>query len=185
MTTAVDMLGNIELNSMRRQNIIDLQNIPVWRARDTPLRSLYRMYEAMLSGVYVALGAETEYFWYQRTWSLQSIADPRDPDPIRYAVLACLVDELVAAFNWRLSLGLRRNRKHIIRETDSDPYPPYAPITAPLWTKSVPPLSFKELRGLPREYVGEDDKLLLEIGGSNKTFASRNIITNVGWLYTI
>lgn len=99
MLPAIDMLGNKEFESRRLENLTDQRGIPLWRARDTPLRSLYRMYEAMMSDVYVVIGTETEYFWYQRRWSLDSIPDPRDPDPIRYAVLACLVEELVVAFN--------------------------------------------------------------------------------------
>lgn len=184
MPAAVDMLGNKAFESHRLENLTDQRSIPFWRARDTPLRSLYRLYEAMVSDVYVAMGKETEYFWYQRSWSLHSIPDPRDPDPIRYAVLACLLEELVAAFNWRLSLGMRRDHNHIYRETGSDPWPPYTPVKGPSWTSSVPALSADDLHRLPPEYVS-DGKLVLEAGGLHEGFASRNIVTNVGWLYTI
>lgn len=116
---------------------------------------------------------------------MQDIEDPNDhSDPIRYAILACLVEELVKAFNWRLSLGMRRNRQHVIRETDDDPYPPYVPITGPEWTRSVSSITPDLLVGLPGAYVN-GGKLVLEASGVNKVFAKRNIITNVGWLYTI
>ena len=181
---SIEMLGNEELHALRTENMVDLKSIPFWRARDTPIRSIYRMYEAMIADVYVVIGAETEYFWYQRDWDLQSIPDPHDPDPIRYAMVACLVEELVEACNWRLSLGMRRNRKHIYRETGSDPWPPYTPVKGPSWTSSVPAISPDILRRLPPKYVS-DGKLVLEAGGLSEVFASRNIVTNVGWLYTI
>ncbi|KAE8353787.1 hypothetical protein BDV28DRAFT_147724 [Aspergillus coremiiformis] len=181
----IEILGNVELEERRLEYLDDLRSIPLWRARDTPMRSLYRMYEAMISGMYEALGPETEYFWYQRNWSLQSIRDPQDADPVRYAILACLMEELVVAFNWRLSLGLRRNRKHIVRESGKDSLPPYTPLTGPTWTKSVPVISPETLAKFPPGYVTIDSKLVLEPDGLNKIFARRNIVTNVGWLYTI
>ncbi|KDE80669.1 hypothetical protein AO1008_07119 [Aspergillus oryzae 100-8] len=179
------ILGNVELEENKLEYLDDLRSIPLWRLRDTPMRSLYRMYEAMLSGLYEALGPETEYFWYQRNWSLQGIRDPQDADPVRYAILACLVEELVVAFNWRLSLGLRRDRNHIMRETGKDSLPPYAPLSGPIWTSSVLAISPKDLDRFPPEYVSDDRKLVLEADGLNKVFARRNIVTNVGWLYTI
>lgn len=91
---------------------------------------------------YVPLGSETEYFWYQSTekWSLSSIPNPKDSDPIRYAIVACIVEELVRAFNWRLALGMRRNGEHIRRKNEGDPYPPYTHDVGPDWTSSVPPI---------------------------------------------
>jgi hypothetical protein len=135
-----DLLGNSQLVTDRRGDIVNLRTIPLWRARDTPLRSLYRLYECMASGVYPLIGTETEYFWYQyrRNWGLKMIEDPRDSDPVRYAILACLVEELVKAFNWRLSIGMRRNRQHIHRITDEDPYPSFTPEILPPWTKGRP-----------------------------------------------
>jgi hypothetical protein len=143
------------------------------------------MYDAMISGTYEALGPETEYFWYQRKWSLQSICDPQDTDPVRYAILACLAEELVVAFNWRLSLGLRRDHNHIIRETGKDSFPPYIPLTGPTWTISVQAISPEDVERFPLEYISAENQLVLEADGLNKVFARRNIVTNVGWLYTI
>ena len=178
-----EMLGNRRLEAHRRAGVVNLQSIPLWSARDTPLRSLYRMYETIACGEYASLGTETEYFWHQRRWSLESVRDPQDHEPVRYAILACLAEELVVAFNWRLSLGMRRNRKNIPR-TETVPWPPYTPVRGPSWTKSVPALSLDDLRGLPTDYV-TDGKLILETGGLSEVFANRNIVTNVGWLYTV
>ncbi|KAI1930173.1 hypothetical protein LOZ66_002071 [Ophidiomyces ophidiicola] len=180
----IHMLGNAKLEKHRRTGLVHLRTIPVWRARDTPLRSLYRMYDAMISGEYASLGPETEYFWYQRCWTLHDIPDPKDPDPVRYAILASLLEELVVAFNWRLSLGLRRDRKHIIRVRDCDPYPPYDPVVAPEWTSTVKPIIPADILGFSQDYVSEG-KLVLEKSGLADIFAKRSIVTNVGWLYTI
>lgn len=182
-----DIVGNASLFESREGDIINLRAIPIWRARDTPLRSLYRLYEAIMSGEYVAMGPETEYFWFQsrKQWALHLIPDPQDPDPVRYAVLACLVEELVCAFNWRLSLGMRRNRAHVYRERDADPYPPFTPERLPEWTKNVPAIKEWMVADLPPTMLDSQKRLVLEKGGLNKVFAGRNIITNVGWLYTI
>jgi hypothetical protein len=42
----------------------NLQAIPIWRMRDTPLRSIYRIYELHLADRYELMGYETEYFFY-------------------------------------------------------------------------------------------------------------------------
>ncbi|EFQ98611.1 hypothetical protein MGYG_01635 [Nannizzia gypsea CBS 118893] len=178
-----EMLGNETLMFERRRHFNLYTSIPIWCMRDTPIRSLYRLYESMASGEYAPMGRETEYFWY-RGWELHAIEDPRDPDPVRYAIVASLVEELVTAFNWRLSLGMRRNHQHIIRESNSDPYPPYTPVAGPKWAKSVPAITPESLDGLPQEFVDEN-QLVLEAKGCSKTFLKRNIVTNVGWLYTI
>lgn len=180
-----EVLGNEDLMFRRRHDLINLTSIPLWRARDTPLRSLYRLYESLMSGEYSPIGQETEYFWYQRSWVLADIPDPADPDPIRYAILASLAEELVEAFNWRLGLGMRRNHKHILRERNEDPYPPYEPVSGPKWTGKVPPIPQELLADLPREFIRDGRLLVLEERGVSETFLKRNIVTNVGWHYTI
>ncbi|KAF7950859.1 uncharacterized protein EAE97_002411 [Botrytis byssoidea] len=178
---------NEKLYRVRNECHGTLRNVPVWQARDTPLRCVYRMYEILMMGDYVPLGSETEYFWYQSTekWSLSSIPDPKDPDPIRYAIVACIVEELVRAFNWRLALGMRRDGKHIRRKNEGDPYPPYTQVFGPDWTRSVPSIEPNLLRELPSEMVTESGKLVLEEHGCDENFEKRNIITNVGWFYTV
>ncbi|KAF7931223.1 hypothetical protein EAE99_003694 [Botrytis elliptica] len=110
-------------------------------------------------GGYVLLGSETEYLWRQWTkkWSLSSIPDPEDPDPVRCAIVACIVEELVRAFNWRLVLGMRHDGKHIRRKNEGDPYPPYTPVVGPDWTRSVPPIEPDMLKDLPSEMVVESE----------------------------
>ncbi|OJJ50432.1 hypothetical protein ASPZODRAFT_2118010 [Penicilliopsis zonata CBS 506.65] len=168
-------------------DLVNMRSIPVWRARDTPIRSIYRIYEAMAAREYVAIGPEVEYFWYQarHSWSVHCIPDPCDHDPIRYAILACIAEELADAFNWRLSQGLRRDGKHIYRETLDDVLPNYTPETAPSWTRKVPPIDVNLIEGLPDDVLDSSGKLILEQGGQNLVFAERNIVTNTGYFRTI
>lgn len=167
-------------------DIHNLRAIPIWRMRDTPLRSIYRLYELFLADHYELIGWETQYFFYRCYWKLHDIPDPEDPDPLRYAIVASIVDELCEAVNWRLSLGLRRNREHIYREEDEDPWPPFTPEELPKWTKNVAPIDKNLLRlSVPQKSLDAEGNLVLEVNGKGPNFARRNIITNTGWLYTI
>lgn len=183
--------GGPELSWNRRMNsdLKNLQAIPIWRSRDTPLRSLYRLYEAAMGGeaIIEVIGYETEYFWYQnrRSWDLDRIPDPQDPDPIRYAVLACFVEALVKAFNWRLSLGMRRDKNHIPRERGDDPWPSYKPITGPLWTQRVPPVDTEYVRNNLPERLDQRGRFVLLEDGDSGIFDERNISATESRLYTI
>lgn len=186
------MLDNLPLLSSRMvaEDITNMRSIPVWRARDTPLRTLYRIYEALAARHFYAIGPEVEYFWYQtrRSWAVQRIPDPRDPDPVRYAILACIAEELAEACNWRLSLGMRRDkRKHIYRKTLDDVLPPFTPETAPAWTRSVPAIDATLVADLdlPGDLVDSLGRLVLEAGGQNPIFAERSIVTDTGHFFTI
>ncbi|KAJ5895245.1 hypothetical protein N7495_006936 [Penicillium taxi] len=166
--------------------IHNLRAIPIWCLRDTPLRSIYRLYELHLADRYELMGYETEYFFYRPDWSLCDIPDPHDEDPLRYAVVACIAEELYEAVNWRLSLGLRRNGRHVFRDDDHDPLPPFIPEDLPDWVDDVAPIN-KELlkRSVPSDVLDADGNLVLEEQGQSGIFARRNIITNTGWFYTI
>ncbi|PYI28868.1 hypothetical protein BP00DRAFT_250112 [Aspergillus indologenus CBS 114.80] len=164
----------------------NLRAIPIWRVRDTPLRSIYRLYALFLAGQYDLMGYETEYFFKRPDWKLRYIPDPQDPDPLRYAVVACIVEELHRAVNWRLSLGLRRNGERIYRDREDDPWPPYHPEDLPGWTKSVLPIDKALLeQSVPAEVLDGHGNLVLQENGTSPIFAQRNIVTNTGWLYTI
>jgi hypothetical protein len=167
-------------------DIHNLRDIPIWRMRDTPLRSIYRIYELHLADCYELIGWETEYFFFRPTWKLRDIPDPRDSDPLRYAIIASIVEELHEAVNWRLSLGLRRNREHVYRDRDDDPWPPFTPEELPDWTRKVAPIDRDLLRlEVPPEMLDAEGNLVLEKNGKGPNFARRNIITNTGWFYTI
>ncbi|ESZ91175.1 DNA-binding protein [Sclerotinia borealis F-4128] len=178
---------NENLYYARSANHSTLRNVELWALRDTPIRCVYRMYEILMMGDYAPLGSETEYCWrhYEKNWTLSSIPDPKDPDPVRYAIVACIVEELVNSFNWRLALGMRRNGENIRRQKNGDPWPPYTPVVGPDWTRSVPPIEPFMLQDLPSDMVSESGKLILEERGCDEGFAKRNIVTNVGWWYTV
>ncbi|KAL4783850.1 hypothetical protein BJX76DRAFT_243341 [Aspergillus varians] len=166
--------------------IHNLRAIPIWRMRDTPLRSIYRLYELHLADHYELMGWETEYFFYRPDWKLRDIPDPRDPNPLRYAILASIVEELHEAVNWRLSLGMRRDHQHLHRDDDSDRLPVFASEELPEWTKGVAPIDRDLLRlSVPPEVLDTEGNLVLEKNGKGHNFARRNIITNTGWFYTI
>lgn len=151
--------------------------------RDTPLRTIYRLYEIMMTREFVLLRLECEYMWHQasKKWSLASIPDPQDTNPVRYAMLASIVEELVKAFNWRLSNGQRRDKKHVVRTT-ANPHPPYVPEVAPAWTASVPPIRAEDLCDMPSELV-VNGQLILEDAGT-KNFLKRNFDLPTRYLYT-
>lgn len=184
------MWNNIRLLESRAAttDFANMSAIPLWRARDTPLRVLYRIYEAMVAREYYAIGPEVEYFWYQsrRAWAVHRIPDPRDRDPVRYAILACIAEELARAFNWRMSLGMRRDKhQHIYRKTFEDQLPPFTPEDAPAWTRNVPAFDVGLIADLPDDARDPSGRLVLEPGGENPVFAERNIITDTGYFYTV
>ncbi|KAK2768200.1 hypothetical protein FQN54_000052 [Arachnomyces sp. PD_36] len=170
-------------------DVKNLQCVPIWRSRDTPLRALYRLYETAMNGeaTIVVIGYETEYFWYQdrKSWDLDRIPDPRDPNPVRYAIIACFVEALVDAFNWRLSLGMRKNGKHIFRDKGSDPWPPYTPIKGPEWARDVPPVKTEFIRDNYPERLDEKGRFVLLEDGDSDIFDKRNISATEARLYTI
>lgn len=156
----------------RNPLIPHIRLVPLFRARDSPIASFYRIYEAMCAGHGPAIGSETEYFWRrpEDEWSLESIPDPTDGDPVRYAVLASLMEAMVDAFNWRLELGLRRGGKRWVEREDDGTAAPFVPEVVPAWAERVPAL---------------EDELVIMEGGMGPRFAARNIIAHEGDLRTI
>ncbi|KJZ75415.1 hypothetical protein HIM_05111 [Hirsutella minnesotensis 3608] len=160
-----------EMPSLRQPDILQLYHIPLYRLRDTPLRSLYRLYEDLCSKNIIMMSYECDYYFShdEARWQLCRIPDPLDPDPVRYALLASFAEALVSSFNWRLKLGLRRDgtqvegggREEVLLET------------APQWASKVPSLSEKlDLRLHDKE-------------DSNPIFLKRNIQASMGYLFCI
>lgn len=166
----------------------NLEAIPIWRSRDTPLRSLYRLYEAIIGGdeMLPVVGYETEYFFFQsrRSWKLSRIPDPQDPDPIRYAILASIVEGLLESFNFRLSVGLRRDYKHVIATNEG--YAPYDPELGPSWPKHVLAVDKQYLRDtMPQDMLDSKGRLVLHEGVEDGPFVRRNIIATEHKFWTI
>ncbi|KAL9002476.1 MAG: hypothetical protein Q9188_004594 [Gyalolechia gomerana] len=112
---------------------------------DTPLLCLYRLYEFLVVDDVTGYRNTIEYFCKQRTWAVCDIPDPQDPDPCRYAFLACLPALLKAAFNERIKLGLVRDVPAIMSPEQAEAYrtAPESSKTyeeVPEWTKNVKPL---------------------------------------------
>ncbi|KAK0101946.1 hypothetical protein ONS95_001245 [Cadophora gregata] len=178
-----DIAANEALFDCYHPDLFDLRYIPIWTIRDTPLRAIYRLYEILMTQEFVLLRLECEYMWKQqsRKWSLGSIPDPCDPDPVRYAILASVVEELVKAFNWRLAHGQRKDGRHV-RRTKEIPWPEYDPEVVPCWTASVPAIGERDLSGLAKDIV-KDGMLLLGDGGC-ENFIRRNFDAPTRYLYT-
>lgn len=85
---------------------------------------------------------ESNYFFNQPSWALIDMPDPRDADPVRYAILASLLEILADAFNWKISLGLRRGVKSASLTKAqrtlyrTNPNKPFEQM--PEWVKGVP-----------------------------------------------
>ena len=126
---------------IRQDGIFQLRCIPLFAMRDTPLCSVYRIYEYMCAGRHDDVQYETEYFYFHRDtarWALERIPEPEDKDEQRYAFVASIIEALVVAFNWRLSLGLQRDRSRLsFAEMDAHPIPQHC---APVWAAAVRPL---------------------------------------------
>ncbi|KZW03203.1 hypothetical protein EXIGLDRAFT_759084 [Exidia glandulosa HHB12029] len=114
----------------------------IWR--DTPLRTLYRIYDCVVTNDDNEMMEEGHYWFHiQPHWRVHDIPDPKDPDPQRYALLAAIAESLASAFNRKIKLGLRRgihqfHKPWLIGSFHDDPNPPYE--SAPPWTASVGPV---------------------------------------------
>ncbi|KFY09983.1 hypothetical protein V492_05261 [Pseudogymnoascus sp. VKM F-4246] len=109
---------------------------------DTPLMTLYRLYEYILLDQNIGMRNEIEYFWNQDKWAVCEIQDPEDDDPVRYAVLSCIPHLLVAAFNRNIKLGLPRDAPPIMTNDQIDEFRNREKKfeTVPEWTKKATPL---------------------------------------------
>ncbi|KAG8741587.1 hypothetical protein FRC10_002660 [Ceratobasidium sp. 414] len=147
-----------------------LRSIWLFTIRDTPTRSLYRLCVSTCAQEQGEIMLESAYFWRHADWPMHDIPDPQDPDPVRYALLASLVEEIVDAFNFKIELGLRRGVE--LHETD---YRALAqeenkPLeSCPAWALRVPALEQQV------NFGREGD-------GSMPAFRKRNIIADVNQL---
>ncbi|KAI1965936.1 hypothetical protein LOZ58_000837 [Ophidiomyces ophidiicola] len=156
--------------------IRQLYNIPIYRMRDTPLRSLYRLYEDICASVFIMYGDECTYFFHhsEPSWSLASVPDPQDKDPVRYAFVASMVEALVESFNWRLEVGIRWDQTVKQSKQRSSNF---TSEKAPSWTSDVTAVA----RTLVFCEAGSD------ISGMTmeKHFLKRNTQIPNGYLYTV
>ena len=110
----------------------------------TPLRALYRLYEAIVLDRVIDMRNEIEWFWRKRDWPVHEIPDPADDDPARYAVLACIPSLLATAFNRLIDLGMPRDAPGIMTNEQIEEFKtwPKKFERAPEWAHNVPPLDY-------------------------------------------
>ncbi|KAH9487106.1 hypothetical protein JR316_0001174 [Psilocybe cubensis] len=170
-------------------NYVTLRQIERFCYRDTPLRSLYRLYETVVADNEDEMMQESQYWFHRQTdWLLADIPDPQDPDPIRYAILASLTDALVLSFNYKIKYGMRRgitNKQPLrIAEFRNDPNPPLE--SSPAWCNKVGALS-QRLRLVPGTIIPSDLTLLPGplVTDNVRPFDKRNITAIFDQLYNI
>jgi hypothetical protein len=143
------------------------------------------MYEAVVVDNWPMLQYEVEYFWRHRDrrWATASLYDPaldsQTPlDPVRYTVLAAIVEELVASFEWRLELGLRRKDPGLTLDQD---YMPLVPESKPDWPSRVPALP----EMLYLQPVNDDEEVTNLALADGNAFTRRNVFVWIGEFYTV
>ncbi len=138
----------------RHDNINKIRNFDLFASRDTQQYALYRLYDAVCTQHHNEMVHEATYIWNRDEWSLADWPDPQDTDPVRYTVLAGIMEMLVEAFNWRMNLGFCRNRERQRRKTRSERrIPEGPPESVPAWAAKVPPAKEKVVLFKP----GTDD----------------------------
>ena len=158
---------------------IPLLERSVNRDQDHPLAALYRIYEHIVLDQHIEIRNELEAFWYHASWGVLDIPDPQDPDPERYAWLACIPALLCLAFNARIKLGLPRDAPPIFTREMLDEWRAQKPLyeREPEWTagvKALPTmLAIPHWDNRKRDFVplpGFDDTR------ASQEFASKNIL---------
>jgi hypothetical protein len=155
------------------------RSIRIFACRDTPLRSLYRLFEFVCAQDDGDVMLEGQYFWYHPTWRLCDIPDPCDPDLTRYAVLASLVETMVMAFNHKIDLGLRRRSEPGLSRAarkQAHQTEPRHYESGPSWTSRVPRLR-EQLVLMPRRC---EDSVYCD-----SSFLKRNILAAVSQLRNV
>lgn len=171
-----DLRASPELINERQAGIRNLFEIPLFRARDSPLWSLYRLHDDLCADRRSLITYECEYLFRRGSerWSLSRIEDPCDEDPVRYAVLASLVEALVEAFNWKLALGIRRGGRPC--DQSEERATNFVREVAPEWTGKV---------GAVEKRVSLIDRESEPFAKPDENFLRRNIEASMGYLYTV
>ncbi len=155
---------------MRAHDLRFLRIMPLWRSRDTPERTLYRIYEAVCARDGDLIASEAQYFWGRTSWATADIPDPRCEDEEQYATMAAAAEALVECFNWRIQMGLRRDAP-LFGHLSKDPSPA-SPEVCPPWVSAVGALPEKLLLGIDAEYI-------------ESPFHRRNIYVSIGDFYSV
>jgi hypothetical protein len=150
---------------------------------ETPLAQLYRIYTYILMDDHEQISFHLEAFW-QQPWRIHDIPDPLDPEPERYAFLACVAALMCRLFNARTEAGMYRLNVKIsgwwkygrsgTKELSHE--------EIPRWVARLPPLekmltTFQFDRKHQRIILegADDPRALLEFVGKNILLAGANI----------
>lgn len=146
---------------------------------DAPLAALYRIYEHIVLDQHLNIRNEFEASWFHSDWKVYEIPDPRDPNPERYAILACITALLCLSFNKRIELGLPRDAPPIFSHDQLDEWRSHEREyeREPAWAGSVPALhgqlAIPHWDNDKREFVALDG---FKDTKASKEFAKKNIL---------
>lgn len=110
---------------------------------ETPIASLYRMYEYIVLGYNTGLRTEIEWFFDHPDWAVSAIPNPNDTDPARYAILAVIPHFMCAAFNRLIERGLPRGSPAVFDDEEEEELRlrPIILEELPSWVANVPKLT--------------------------------------------
>ena len=124
-------------------------------------------------------------------WALKDFPDPKYQDPVRYALAASIMEQLVDVFNWRTQLGIRRDYVQTGWETvvgrrwDLE-YPPPQLESAPPWSKQVPasPIPLVISSGYAHEGLAYKEVLDMydDVDKPNAHFLKRRLIAEQNFM---
>ena len=101
---------------------------------------------------------ELEYFCIQHpSWAIRDIPDPKDPDSLRYAILACLARWMYSAFNRRIGLGLPRDAPPIVEDFSEGENRPKVYEELPPWLDNVNPLKERVFIPNAKSHISSED----------------------------
>jgi len=127
----------------RRHPYRNHPSIPSNHLPDSPLASLYRIYEYFVTGRSTLFVVETGWFENNAHWAIQDIPDPKDTDPLRYAILAGLTEILCVGFNRVIATGVPRDTPFIVRSFEELAAKPKKFESLPQWALNVASLPEK------------------------------------------
>ncbi|KAG7089405.1 hypothetical protein E1B28_011093 [Marasmius oreades] len=148
---------------------------------DTPTAAFYRIYEFLVTNHNIHFRNELEYFCCSHpNWSISSLPDPKDPDPLRYAILAVLTKLMCDSFNRRIGLGLPRDAPAIIED--------FAELEARPKVYEEPPEWAKRVQALPEKVFipnVEGKKLDEDHEDVSEEFKAMNIIVQMPHIHFV
>lgn len=111
---------------------------------ETPLVSLYRMYEYLVLEYNAGIRMDLDWFFNHPGWAVASIPDPKDPNPARHTIISVVPQFMIAAFNRRIEKGLPRGSPATIMgvEAEEERKPRCVVLEElPSWVANVPKLA--------------------------------------------